>query len=1000
MNFKSFIFDKPGKIAKAYKFAFLTFAIELALAMYLLLNISIKSRFTGFLSLENWLVILTIISFYFRVLGLHLILGTVIRIFEIQYSVKLKTLLYFLVFLYAYLFIAVKFPQIFDEFPLVSSSLKMGGLFNFPWIVYGPGILILIFLTYSRLSASKLNAIQFFNAIFGLSCLGFYFFYVQSFTVPIQMPPPRMSVKPSKPHIILITVDSLRGDFPLEDRTGISKGFADYLSNSVKFKRVVSPLPQTHSALISLLTSKTPPYTGVRTNLSFEGLNGEILFKNSPLSQLDSAGYKIKILRDNSEYAFFDSKSLFTKNRSPDYSIANVVISTFFKNRIVFGLFNNFVGRLLLPEIDQNAAFIFAYDVPSFTNSVLKELDSVSQQADPHLIFVHTCSLHWPGAFPYPYYPQTQFSNESQSPFAYTSKFHGLTQASMTQKQWQIQADFNGRIYQSGVQLTVDEFLSPIFTELHDSGLDENSIVVLLSDHGEDIWKSGDSFPKSKPVQHGTSLLFGASSEFSYLRIKAPGLRPTVVADTVGLIDVLPTAMSLAGVKPERYEGRDITKELPANIKPEAYYTETGLWPFPSFIGQFISTPATDLGPLFKLEPQGSHIYIDPEKVPGIIQQKQRAIIKGNYRFTVFPTNYGYSEFLCDLKNDRVCEKNILLTNPSLGHEFKDKMKIYIEKDIAMSQLKIGQCSRFKGQAGSSDFSNIKKFQWNYFYQALECIYNFHAYEYANAILDKLMESKDTSVYLKHKIKDVSLKLCGLSLVYNGDHLPDHLINHFNSIPTNGTVFPETFENPINSARCLMAIKDQYRLDIVLKNMSLKNSLALSSGSNSPKLSDESQKILNFETMLDAKKNNYLALESGVSDFFKIEENYNLVEEMEPYWLRALDRVHTVDKSERLFILLRNISKPGSIGLTLFNSTLWEIDQLLGPFSKNGQLSGLRNEPGSKHPLDEPPHNLRFREVSLALEMGQKYFCNQSHKMCVPTKKLYADFKALGRGHE
>ncbi len=998
MKIKSFIFEENGKIATALKFSVLTFTLELVFSAFLLLNISIVSRFTGLLNAETWPVVLIVFFFYLRVLGLHLVLGIVVRFFDFQFSVKHKKSLCFLVFIYSNLFIAVKYPQIFDEFPVVSEGLKLVGLFNFPWVIYSPGILILILLGYSYLKVQKMNYLQFLAKTLGLLLLGYYFFSIQSLSIPIRMPEAKIAVKPTKPHVILITVDSLQGDFSLETRSGVSTELADYLATSVKFKRVVSPLPQTHSALVSLLTAKTPPFTGVRNNLSSEALDGEKLLKNSPLAQFNSAGYKIKIMRDNSEYAFFDSKSLFEKNRSPDYSIANVIISTFFKNRIVFGLFNNLVGRIFLPEMDQNAAFNFSYDVSSFTNTVLTELDSVSQQSEPHFIFVHTCSLHWPGAFPYPYYPQTQIPERSFAPFAYTSKFYGLSQSNLSSKDWQAQVDFNRRIYQSGVQLTIDEFLNPIFAELHSSGLDQNSIIVLLSDHGEDIWAPESEFPKAKPVQHGASLLFGATSELSYLRIKAPDLKPAFVSNTIGMIDLLPTVLGLSGIKSDKYEGRDISNEIRTEMKSESYYTETGLWPFPSFAGQFISTPSTELGSLFKLEISGFHIYIDPDKEPGIIQQKQRAIIKGNLRFTLFPTNYGYSEFLCDLENDKDCHSNKLLGSPNLGIEFREKMKFYIREDVDRLKLKTGPCSRYLNKEVEFDLQDIGKYQWNYFYQAVECANTYHSYEYANSIFDRLVIDLNTSDNLKSRIKEFSLRLCGLALVYKGGHLPKHLVDHFNSIPNNGKAL-ESIDSPIDSARCLMAMEDQARLDVVLKFLSLKkNRSRYYLGSQSPSVGIDLQRISNFENIINSKKNGLPEFRKKLEDFLQTEMNYNFIEEMEPFLLRAIENIGKLESSERLFELLERLSKPENLSVTVFNSILWEIDQLLIPGTQTGQLSSMRVTLGSDLDIKALPTNLKDREVEVALKLGEKFLCEKKHPLCKSAKKLVYGFQFKKEG--
>jgi arylsulfatase A-like enzyme len=97
-----------------------------------------------------------------------------------------------------------------------------------------------------------------------------------------------------------------------------------------------------------------------------------------------------------------------------------------------------------------------------------------------------------------------------------------------------------------------DEFVFGFLQQLQESEMDENSVIVLLSDHGEGFWEHG-------LVEHGNSLY----NELLHipLIIWAPGRIPagSTVPELVRLVDVMPTLLELAGIENDGvYRGRSL----------------------------------------------------------------------------------------------------------------------------------------------------------------------------------------------------------------------------------------------------------------------------------------------------------------------------------------------------------------------------------------------------------------------------------------------------------
>lgn len=96
----------------------------------------------------------------------------------------------------------------------------------------------------------------------------------------------------------------------------------------------------------------------------------------------------------------------------------------------------------------------------------------------------------------------------------------------------------------------VDFCVGIVLDALHDEGLDEDTIVVILSDHGV---HNGD-----KNIWYKRTL-WDASTRVPFV-IKAPGRRPSLVQRPVGIIDLYPTLCELAGLPiPDHLEGRSLT---------------------------------------------------------------------------------------------------------------------------------------------------------------------------------------------------------------------------------------------------------------------------------------------------------------------------------------------------------------------------------------------------------------------------------------------------------
>lgn len=91
----------------------------------------------------------------------------------------------------------------------------------------------------------------------------------------------------------------------------------------------------------------------------------------------------------------------------------------------------------------------------------------------------------------------------------------------------------------SGEVAYVDSILSQLFDYLQTQHIDNTTIIVLLSDHGESLGEHGEA-------SHGV-FLYDATLKVPFM-ISAPGIKMSRVSQVVRLADVAPTILELAGL--------------------------------------------------------------------------------------------------------------------------------------------------------------------------------------------------------------------------------------------------------------------------------------------------------------------------------------------------------------------------------------------------------------------------------------------------------------------
>ena len=205
----------------------------------------------------------------------------------------------------------------------------------------------------------------------------------------------------------------------------------------------------------------------------------------------------------------------------PPVTLTNFVVSANEPRYRAFHAFmHNRLGFAMVPSQRYNQAYGKSYRPWLFATAVQNVIADASRQGR-FFVGMHSCVLHHPGDRIWPYdqmFGQKGYKGSNRfrygtSPTSFeVSGEHTVDEASGY-------ADQDKRIYDSGVVMA-DELVRDVMQSLRDGGLLENTIVILFSDHGEELWEPDLPYRYNGP-NHGFHLM-GSAQNHIVLSVRMP----------------------------------------------------------------------------------------------------------------------------------------------------------------------------------------------------------------------------------------------------------------------------------------------------------------------------------------------------------------------------------------------------------------------------------------------------------------------------------------------
>lgn len=343
----------------------------------------------------------------------------------------------------------------------------------------------------------------------------------------------------SKPNIILIGIDTLRYDHI--NSSGYSRKTTPNLetlaASGAVFKNCYSQAPNTTPSFMSVMTSLYPTFHGVTDIMNPLRGKGYRTYSLAPKTKTLA-----QILKQDGYHtaAFTDGANLYNKigfDRGFDFYDMNLKI-------------HDFQNDIFPDPIPKEEIFYWL-------NEFHKE---------PFFLFFHTFAVHNPWGVPKKYANMFgaladdelsgMISNKgAERQAGGISTYNRVAGALESDEKLSISS--YEALYDGAINY-VDNFIGELFSQLDKLKIFENSLIIVMSDHGEEFKDHG---------QFGHKQLYNEVLHVPLI-IKLPGEnKPYSIEQNVRLIDIMPTALDAAGIKTDiRIQGVSLLNSLNKNL--------------------------------------------------------------------------------------------------------------------------------------------------------------------------------------------------------------------------------------------------------------------------------------------------------------------------------------------------------------------------------------------------------------------------------------------------
>jgi len=464
------------------------------------------------------------------------------------------------------------------------------------------------------------------------------------------LPRPSPAVE-NGPNVIMIGLDSLNprhtgyAGYPLP----ITPNLDEFMRENIVFGSCFTPIARTFPAWYSILTGQYPVTNGVRLNLqkrkyikSAERCLGHVFGRK---------GYKTVHFTDEVRFSNVTAAEGFDVLRHPLMGVKDFVFGSIHDFSMTNVFFNNPLGFRLFPFLRMNRAVFHLYDGRYFLHELVTTLDRLKSEGRFFLV-AHLCAAHWP-------------------------YFH----ASPREFEFRPGAEPRMALYDSAVSIA-DEQMGRILEALKSAGLYENSLIVVLSDHGESADGHGSDLRNSE--QNRTLLVWKPAGPTAHREVDR----------LVRTIDIAPTILDLLGweADAQAFDGVSLKSWIEGTLGPEGTGDESVIMETefsldtPGGVGLALQAMVEQGIKFYEFDRSGL-ITVRDDHYDVLVRRRNRAILTPDWKLVRDVIIRGDRESvqtaLFDLRKDPGCKRDASIEQPAVFQKLWEQLSLYYGPELA-----------------------------------------------------------------------------------------------------------------------------------------------------------------------------------------------------------------------------------------------------------------------------------------------------------------------------
>jgi arylsulfatase A-like enzyme len=470
-----------------------------------------------------------------------------------------------------------------------------------------------------------------------------------------------------RPNLLILASDGLRPDHL--SGNGYARATSPHIDRLMRegsrFEETLVQIPRTGPSWTTLLSGQWAGQHPIRNTM----VGPEARASHFPTlaTALGEAGWHTAVVSDYAGDIFTRLPLGFGHVEAPAFNFPDLI-----RQRMLITQVALLPWTALLPSLfPERQQFPELTDPSPLAASTRRALEGFPKD-QPFALLVFASVTHFPYAAPHPY--QGRFLEPGEAGpwhFGATPQMEAPREAPRPEDVKALVAN-----YDAGV-LAFDAFVGRMLEELERRGLERDTLVVILSDHGEHLEE------RDRGLGHGEHLWGPEALRVPFI-LRWPGhvAADREVSGRTRAIDVAPTLLELLGVPaPGAFQGRSLASqvrpdeaalaldELPALLETDVWFSDRDGQRYQQF-----RLPYPWLYQTMTVEPTGD-ISLKPEWAETVERAKHRGLYLGRWKLLEMPTPEGVHVELYDVQADPEERHEVSAAHPEVVAQLRDRLR-------------------------------------------------------------------------------------------------------------------------------------------------------------------------------------------------------------------------------------------------------------------------------------------------------------------------------------